>query len=122
MLTESVHATLAMAHFSFSAQLAALFAAVLLAYLLSMAYAGSKLSGRLDFMVHTLYLLWQSNIAFVAVVSLSVALDNQRAAGAAMAGWGRAPAILPAAAILYASCLALSVAIARYRRRARPGA
>lgn len=122
MSTESEHAMLAMAHFSLSVQLAALFAAVMLAYLLSMARAGSKLPGRLNVIVHTLYLLWQSNIAFVAVVSLSVALDNQQAAGAPMAGWARAPAILPAAAILYAVCLALSVAITRYRLRTLPRA
>ena len=119
MLTESEHAMLAMAHFSFSLQLAALFAAVTVAYLLSMACAVPKLSGRLNIIVHTLYLLWQSNIAFVAVVSLSVALENQRAAGAAMAGWARAPAILPSAAILYAVCLVLSVAIVGYRLQAR---
>ena len=61
MLTESEHAMLAMAHFSFSAQLAALFAAVLLAYLLSMAYAGSKLSGRLDPSIEVVRFFWQKN-------------------------------------------------------------
>jgi hypothetical protein len=108
-VTSYENAALAIQHFSYAAILASLFAAVTVAYLVAMwRLAVEPGSGR-NWLLHTLYGLWQSNIAFVAVVSLSIAVEQAEAAGAAMQGWSRAPLLVPSAAVLYTSVLVLSV-------------
>ena len=115
MTGEAAHAALAISHLSFAAGLAALFAIVVMGYLLCMWRVAGQLTRGMNLLIHTLYLLWQSNIAFVAVVALSVAQDHRSAAGVYMEGWSRAPAMLPSAVLLYVLILGLSVAIIRLR-------
>jgi len=123
MPTSYQSASLAIQHFSYAGLLACLFAAVTVVYLVAMWQLAGSLRSGMRFLLHTLYLLWQSNIAFVAVVGLSVAVEHAAAAGPLMQGWSRAPYIVPAAALLYTTIMILSLAVTVLRARSvKPGA
>jgi hypothetical protein len=100
-------AGLALEHLHFAGLLAALFAGVTVAYLV--AFSAPRWTRSTAWLLHTLFLLWQSNVAFMAVVALHNASRLALASGETMAGWQLAPYRVPAAAILYAAVLALSV-------------
>jgi hypothetical protein len=119
MLTNYEYAALAIQHLRYAATLAGLFAAVTAVYLLAMWRLAGTLSTGMNWLLHTLYGLWQSNIAFVAVVSLSVAVEQMSAAETAMQGWSRTPLLVPSAALLYTAVVALSVAAIWLRGRSR---
>lgn len=108
-------AILAMEHVRFAGLLAGVFAGVTVAYLVAFSGARHALSRGRAWILHTLYVLWQSNVAFMAVVALFNGSQLMTASGALMAGWQAAPYRVPAAALLYASVLALSVAYAGLR-------
>jgi hypothetical protein len=108
-------ALLAMEHLRFAGLLAGVFAGVTVAYLVAFSAATLALSRGRAWILHTLYLLWQSNVAFMAVVALSNGSRLMTESGALMAGWQSAPYRVPAAAMLYASILILSVAYAGLR-------
>ncbi|GAB5415181.1 MAG: hypothetical protein Cons2KO_27840 [Congregibacter sp.] len=101
--------------FIFSALLSAMFAAVCIAYLVAMWPVTGRLTKRVGWMIHTLFLLWQSNVAFVAVVALNAAKTNQEMAGDMLLAWGKAPFIVPSAAILY-TCTAILCVATLYSR------
>jgi hypothetical protein len=105
------YASLAVQHFTYAGMLSGLFALVAAVYLVAMWGVAGKLEKTTAFLIHTLFLLWQSNVAFVAVVCLAVGVHNQSLAGQAMELWNVAPLMVPASAILYALILALCLAI-----------
>ena len=109
---------LAMAHLQFAGLLAGVFLLALIAYMTALRSWRPDLSRRTAFLLHTLYLLWQSNVAFVAVVALGNGARLAEQAGAVMDGWRLAPYLVPSAACLYAGVLMLSVIIATARRGA----
>lgn len=102
-------ASLAMEHLHFAGLLAALFAGVTVIYLAAFSAQRRPRSTASAWLLHTLFLLWQSNVAFMAVVALHNASRLVLASGEPMAGWQLAPYRVPAAAILYAAVLVLSV-------------
>ena len=102
-------AGLAMEHLHFAGVLAALFAGVTVVYLVAFSTPRPSRSPASAWLLHTLFLLWQSNVAFLAVVAMHNAARLGLAAGETMAGWQLAPYRVPAAAILYAAVLVLSV-------------
>ena len=108
MNADATMAMLAMEHLHFAALLASLFAAVTVAYLLAFAIMNPD-RRRGSFVLHTLFLLWQSNVAFVAVVTLFNASALIEQGGAAMSGWRLAPFMAPSAVLLYTAVLILSV-------------
>lgn len=102
-------ASLAMQHLHFAGLLAALFAGVTVVYLVAFSTPRPSSSMASAWLLHTLFLLWQSNVAFMAVVAMHNASRLALVSGEAMAGWQLAPYRVPAAAILYAAVLVLSV-------------
>jgi hypothetical protein len=112
MGTAETAAMLAIEHFIYAGILAGVFAFVSVVYLLGMWRVAGRLGRWKGLIVHTLYLLWQSNIAFVAVVCLIVGVHNIGLAGESMSGWKFAPLMVPGAIVLYTAILILSVAFA----------
>jgi hypothetical protein len=108
-------ASLAVEHLHFAGLLAALFAGVTVAYLAAFSAARPSRGVASAWLLHTLFLLWQSNVAFMAVVALHNASRLALAAGDVMTGWQLAPYRVPAAAILYTAILVLSVLYAGRR-------
>jgi hypothetical protein len=108
----NIFAMLAIQHFIYAGILAATFAVVTAIYLLAMWRVAGRLGLWKGLIVNTLYLLWQSNIAFVAVVSLTVGAHNLRSSGPSMDAWNYAPLMVPGAVILYSAILILSVLFA----------
>ena len=125
MLQESyAFASIAVQHFIYAGILSSLFALVTIVYLSLLWGVAGTLSKSMAFMIHTLYLLWQSNVAFVAVVCLAVGRHNQEQSGEALQLWNAAPMMVPSAALLYMTMLVLSMAIIWQRGRshnAQPG-
>ncbi len=112
------HASLAVQHFLYAGLLSLLFAVVTAIYLLAMWRVAGTLDRITALLAHTLFLLWQSNVAFVAVVCLAVAVHNLDLAGEPMRYWHAAPLMVPASAALYASVLALALGLVWRRGRA----
>lgn len=103
------HAALALEHFHFAGDLAFVFAAVCTAYLFAAWQIAGRLSSAMSLVLHTLYLGWQSNVAYLAVVALSAGQGSlQRAPGLAAMGWEAAPWMVPGAAVLYSAMLVLA--------------
>lgn len=113
-------AHLALEHFRYAGLLSALFAAGTVAYLGALWRLAPQQSFRASFALHTLFYLWQSNVAFVAVVALANGARLLPSAGDWMSGWYNAPLIVPAAAVLYASALLLCIVIILARGRSLP--
>jgi hypothetical protein len=117
------YAALALEHFRFAATLALVFAAVTVAYL----FAAWQLAGRLAavpaFVLHSMFLGWQSNVAYLAVVALHAGQGClERAPSMAGVGWGAAPWLVPGAAVLYAAMLLLPLLFYVLRARERAAA
>jgi len=111
----AVLASLAVGQLQLAATLAFAFAVVTLAYLA--AFHRRQPRGRLpgDLLLHTLFCLWQSNVAYFAVAALISGEAQLRAAGDLMDGWSFAPLFVPSAVLLYVSVIVLSVAYALQR-------
>jgi hypothetical protein len=104
------YAALALEHFRFAGTLALAFAAVTVAYLCAAWQLAGRLGAALGFVLHTLFLGWQSNVAYLAVVALNAGQGClERAPSMAEIGWSAAPWLVPGAAILYAAMLLLPV-------------
>lgn len=112
-------ASLAMQHFIYAGLLSCLFAVLSAVYLWAMWSLAGTLNNRIAWLIHSVFFLWQSNIAFVAVISLSVGVHNRQLAGESMRLWNAAPFIVPSSAILYTSVLLLCMAIVWLRGRSR---
>jgi hypothetical protein len=108
-------ASLAIGHLQLVALLALAFALVTLAYLAAFLRPRADGQRRGDFLLHTLFCLWQSNVAYFAVAALISAARQLRAAGELMDGWAFAPLFVPSAALLYAATIVLAVAFALRR-------
>jgi hypothetical protein len=115
----AVLASLAIGHLQLAAILALAFAVVTLAYLAAFARRPSRERLRGDLLLHTLFCLWQSNVAYFAVAALISAERQLGAAGELMGGWAFAPLFVPSAAILYTSVIVLSVIYTVQRGAAR---
>ena len=106
-MTPNEYAQLALAQFRFAAQLALLFTAVNVVYL----FAAWQLAGRLRtgmvFTLHTLFLGWQSNVAYLACVTLLAARRAVEASDPLLPdlGWRFAPFLVPGAITLYSGML-----------------
>lgn len=123
-ICDAVAAGAALQGFLFAGLLSAIFAGVCVAYLFALWPIAGRLSMAMGALIQTLFLLWQTNVAFVAVVALNAAKTNQEMAGANLAAWGKAPFIVPSAAILYSCTLVLCMAVVYLRgkeTRARAG-
>jgi hypothetical protein len=104
-------AQLALEHFRYAGLLSALFAAGTVAYLGSLWRLAPRQAFRASFPLHTLFYLWQTNVAFVAVVALANGSRLLGPAGDWMSGWYNAPLLVPAAAVLYTCVLLLCMVI-----------
>lgn len=114
-----VAAELALAHFQLAVLLTLPFVIACLAYLAAFWDPLRVRSPVSAFLLHTLFLLWQSNIAFFAVVALASGARLLQPAAPYLDGWGWAPLMVPSAAFLYPAILLLCVAVAWRRRRER---
>lgn len=114
----TVAAELALGHFQLAALLTLPFVAVCLAYLAVFWRPGSAGMSINAFLLHTLFLLWQSNVAFFAVVALASGVRLLEPARPWLAGWRWAPLVVPGAALLYPAILLLCVALVWCRQRA----
>ena len=113
-MTAFEYTDLALRHFQFAGLLAFVFAVVTALYLAALWSQAGRLKGLPGFLVHTLFYGWQSNVAYLAVVtlhagrrSLDLALPEEPAAS-----WAWAPWLVPGAAVLYAAVLLLCIAFA----------
>ena len=111
MTSSYEYALIAIEHFWSAGYFAALFSLMTVVYLLAV-WKLPSIGRRTQFLLHTIYLLWQSNVAFVAVVSLKVAQHNRVLAGSSLQPWEFAPLLVPAAALLYVAIMGLSVMLA----------
>lgn len=118
-MTAADYAQLALSQLRFAGLLALLFAVVTLAYLGAALQVAGKLDRASAFLLHTLFLGWQSNVAYLAVVTLLGARRAMQQVPGMLEdiGWGLAPALVPGAAVLYGSMLLLSLLF--YRAQAR---
>lgn len=114
------HAALALQHFVFAGQLALVFSLVSIAYLFAVwRLAGQRGNRGSMLILHTLFLAWQSNVAYLAVVTLHAGRTvlDQSAHGVMAGAWAAAPWLVPGAAVLYSAmlllCVAFSVSCAR---------
>lgn len=103
----------ALDHFQFAGLLALGFALITAIYLVAMWQVAGRLGSARNFVLQTLFLGWQSNVAFLAVVTLRSGRASIAAAGGdAALGWQAAPWLVPGAATLYSSVLVLCVVFA----------
>jgi hypothetical protein len=112
----AVAAELALAHFRLAALLTLPFVAACLAYLAAFWEPLRMRSPVSAFLLHTLFLLWQSNVAFFAVVALASGARLLEPAAPYLDGWRWAPFMVPSAAFLYPAILLLCIGVA-WRRR-----
>ena len=121
-MTDYEHMAAGVQHLQFAGLLAGLFAVVTLAYLAAVGRGLGSLPTAARAMLHTLFYLWQSNVAYLAVVTLRagrISIAGAEPAAPAL-GWHAAPWMVPGAAVLYASVLLLCIAFAVARGRAAP--
>lgn len=118
MTEATAAAALALAHFQIAALLTLPFVAVCLAYLAVFWRSGSVSSPVSAFLLHTLFLLWQGNLAFFAVVALASGARLLKPGAPYLDGWRLAPLMVPSASLLYAAILLLCVGVAWQRQRA----
>ena len=98
-------------HLLFAGLLSLTFALVTVAYVVAAVAWARRLTRAQVFLLHTLYLGWQTNIAFMAVIVLSVAHGIvQQHPMLLQAGWRMAPWVPLSAAILYVAILCASLA------------
>jgi hypothetical protein len=123
-VSEGDYAVLALQHLHFAGQLATLFAMVSIAYLVAAWQLAGRLGAGINFLLQTLFVGWQSNVAYLAVVSLLAARTALERAGDAITGlgWALAPLMVPGAAVLYATMLLLCLLFFILRARQRSGA
>jgi len=117
MTDPTVAAELAVAQFQLAALLTLPFVAVCLAYLAMFWDPLRVRSPVCAFLLHTLFLLWQSNVAFFAVVALASGARLLDHAAPYLDGWRWAPLMVPSAALLYPVILLLCVGLAWRRQR-----
>lgn len=111
-MSPSESASLAIEHLQYVAMLSLLFVVAAALYLTSFWTVAWRLTTTSRFLVHTLYLLWQSHLCFVVVVAMNVAVELQRASGDALAGWNWAPAMVPGSALLFVAMTVLTMVLA----------
>ena len=113
-MTAFEYADLALQHFQFAGLLALNFALVTALYLTAVWQLSGRLRGVSGFLVHTLFFGWQSNVAYLAVVTLHAGRQCLLLTGSAMppSAWAAAPWLVPGSAVLYGSVLALCIAFA----------
>lgn len=98
-------------HLVFAALLSLTFALVTMAYLWVADRAAPRLTRTQMVLLHTLYLGWQTNVAFMSVIALhTVHRMLQQQPLLLDAGWRMAPWMPVSAAVLYASILIFSLA------------
>ncbi|GEM_PF-1413096 len=98
-------------HLIFAALLSLTFALVTVVYLWVADRAAARLTRTQMLLLHTLYLGWQTNVAFLSVIALhTVHSILQQQPLLLNAGWRMAPWMPASAAILYAAMLIFSLA------------
>ena len=113
-MTSYEYAAIALQQLRFAGLLALAFALVSVAYLWAWWQVAGRIPALRGWILNTLFFAWQSNVAYLAVVSLHAARLTLTAAGDAtlLAGWAAAPWLVPGAAVLYAAMLLLCLAFA----------
>ena len=110
-------AELALAHFQLAVLLTLPFVLACLAYLAAFRDPLRTRPPVSAFLLHTLFLLWQSNVSFFAVVALASGARLLEPAAPYLDGWRWAPLMVPSAMLLYPAILLLCIAVAWRRQR-----
>jgi hypothetical protein len=113
-VTAFEYTDLALRHFQFAGLLAIAFSFVTAIYLAALWSQAGRMKGLPGLLVHTLFYGWQSNVAYLAVVTLQAGRRSLDMAlpGEPAASWAWAPWLVPAAAVLYCAVLLLCIAFA----------
>lgn len=111
MISLANHSELLSGHLVFAALLSLTFALVTMAYLYTAERAAKRSTRARMVLLNTLYLVWQTNVAYMAVMALRTAHGIVQQEPLLLdAGWRMAPWMPVSAAILYLSVLGMSVA------------